>query len=192
MKHRLFTCFAAGSLVLGVLLAGLWVRSYVAADRVHARLGGRRSLIVAVKQGHVVVVGFMWHGSRNGWRWDVRSYSLDDELSFPVGPVRQYTAALGFGVIRRPLYMVMRSTRQTPRGPVMMFGAATATLRGWGVIVPLWFLVVLTAVPPGTWLLGRRRRRRAKARNLCPECGYDLRASTQRCPECGAAIEAQQ
>jgi hypothetical protein len=32
-------------------------------------------------------------------------------------------------------------------------------------------------------LIGRRRR----ARGLCPQCGYDRRATPGRCPECGAA-----
>jgi hypothetical protein len=31
-------------------------------------------------------------------------------------------------------------------------------------------------------------RRERRERGLCPECGYDVRASGGRCPECGAAI----
>src|SRR5207248_529289 len=41
------------------------------------------------------------------------------------------------------------------------------------------------------WIWGARRRRRARQRGLCPECGYDLRASPARCPECGLEPAAE-
>jgi hypothetical protein len=44
----------------------------------------------------------------------------------------------------------------------------------------LWFLL-------RTW--ARHKVRSRVETGCCPECGYDLRASTERCPECGRAID---
>jgi hypothetical protein len=69
----------------------------------------------------------------------------------------------------------------------------------WFVGVPWWLAVLLTAVPPATWLLwfrGSHLRRRRLAHGLCVACGYDLRgtipAGGAACPECGAAIPTGQ
>jgi rubrerythrin len=37
------------------------------------------------------------------------------------------------------------------------------------------------------WRRAREKRRRWRL-ELCPECGYDLRGSSERCPECGTPI----
>ena len=58
------------------------------------------------------------------------------------------------------------------------------------VVVPFWFVFVLTGVLPGhaVWRYWRGRRRASLG--FCRSCGYDLRASGERCPECGQPIEA--
>ena len=56
-----------------------------------------------------------------------------------------------------------------------------ATLRG--VVVPCWFVLLLSASLPGYRLARRIRRRHPPGH--CPACGYDLRATPERCPECG-------
>jgi hypothetical protein len=56
---------------------------------------------------------------------------------------------------------------------------------GLVVGIPYWFVVAVSLAP-----LALRVRRHIAARirrpGLCPNCGYDLRATPDRCPECGA------
>jgi hypothetical protein len=51
----------------------------------------------------------------------------------------------------------------------------------------LWLLAYFTVAIPLSWrfiCLARRRGNWTKT-GLCPNCGYDLRATPDRCPECG-------
>lgn len=145
------------------VLLGLWIRSYESADRLHGRIRGYCDFTIASKQGRVVAFCFMPHGHPNWWKWETRTYPVDDELSFPSGDPRRYSPYAGFGVIGDQFYSVMRSTYHTPDGnTIMMFGAASATLRGRGIILPYWFLVASATlmgyllIRPRFWRFGIR------------------------------------
>jgi hypothetical protein len=56
----------------------------------------------------------------------------------------------------------------------------------WFLDIPFWFLTLVFATPPSLWLM-KRVRRKPKSPNICPACGYDLRATPSRCPECGTS-----
>ena len=63
-------------------------------------------------------------------------------------------------------------------------GNTLATITYRGLRSNLLYCTFFPLLIPFAWLLARRRNRPRE--NLCPPCGYDLRASTIRCPECGA------
>src|SRR5262249_48019531 len=56
------------------------------------------------------------------------------------------------------------------------------------LVAPLWPLPLLFAIAAFLFLKHSWKRYRRRARGLCPNCGYDLRASKDRCPECGHPI----
>jgi hypothetical protein len=88
----------------------------------------------------------------------------------PQKPTRHWRAALlGFRVSRQVLTL--------RPGEVI-----TAT----SIALPLWFPLVLTAIGPARVLMRWKRHRSRRKHGCCPDCGYDLRASSDRCPECGA------
>ncbi len=58
---------------------------------------------------------------------------------------------------------------------------------------PHWFVLLVLSLGLLPVAIRAARRRRRRARGLCPTCGYDLRASPIRCPECGTPrVSAQQ
>jgi hypothetical protein len=58
----------------------------------------------------------------------------------------------------------------------------------FGLVIPYWFVICLTTIPPVVALVRYRRRQGRIGQGLCQVCGYDLRASKDRCPECGTPI----
>jgi hypothetical protein len=169
---------AALSLLLCVATVALWVRSYWVSDAIH-----------------------WWHPTRRVYysvasaRGRVACQSDEPrDARLATGPYRPGHA--GYDTIPLPNedwedgWGVPFDARRTFMG----FGYVRAT-RGLGRlstqmgIVPMWFVTLLTALPPAVHAFRLRRHRRAKG--VCLRCGYDLRATPDRCPECGTVPTAQ-
>jgi len=105
---------------------------------------------------------WQWHGF--SWQHEGPGYIYDNNL---------YTAP-GIPLSASP-------PRPTPPPAPVMLGR-------WHwleVGVPLWMIEVVLSLPLVLWAWQIVRDRRRPKPGICPNCGYDLRASPQRCPECG-------
>jgi hypothetical protein len=171
MKRRLLNLMTALSLLLCAAACGLWVRTHaVYADTVYQESPSHAASVV----------------SRAG-TLEIRRHVYDRPRPRPGGPGdgRWHLVTNGFRVTtvagEAVGYNVFGFGRFHARFPLA--GSTTDIY-----VIPWWHVVLLTAVPPAV-LLRRVARRRIKdrraARGLCPTCGYDLRATTDRCPECG-------
>ncbi len=66
----------------------------------------------------------------------------------------------------------------------------TALGRTTVVVLPAWFLLLLTGLYPIVWIRNLLIALRQPNAGCCSNCGYDLRATPDRCPECGAVPQA--
>ena len=61
----------------------------------------------------------------------------------------------------------------------------------WLLVVPHWFMTLLTGIWSVAWIWRWRRRRKRCTTTCCHVCEYDLRATPERCPECGTVAKAK-
>jgi hypothetical protein len=171
------------SLLLCVLTAGLWARSYHVPDSVgHSRCWATRQDGKLIE--HRASEYFESHkGSlRIGFS---RIHGRPDTLGW-IGPrdsvvVVEYDSWAashdGADIERRPGLFIERGAPPTPG----QWGDSGFWLY---LGIPYWLLTALLLPLPSLCLV-RFLRLRVKGVGCCRACGYDLRATPGRCPECG-------
>ena len=161
MIRRLLNFLTALSLLLFVAAAVVWVRSERTEDYFWWRAATAHPAQVVTSRGRVVL------------NWG--SVALPNLDGPPAGWVVHTTEPM----YRMGNFDVADSVNQTFAG----FGAAFDRRSGT-VVVPCWFVAVVSALLPGVRAVRhdqRSQRRREQRRHAC---GYELRATPQRCPEC--------
>jgi hypothetical protein len=151
------------SLILALATGGLWGRSYWVAANLLKSEGGKGIYIYSYA-GRLVVHARGRDGVWPGIRnWECYEDKVTGESPFP--------------------YSFQYENVPSPDN---------AQIRQITILFPHWSLLLALAILPALcgWQLLRSARRRSE--NLCPQCGYDLRATPQRCPECGHEMENNQ
>jgi hypothetical protein len=164
VKRRVFNVLAAVSLVLCVPIVVLWARSYWRYDQITSGWQDVKSVTGRLSVG--IVTNAPKIPQASGWV-TFGSDQVDPAILIsPAGDVRFQFAGLAlFQSDLEPL-------------PALWYT----------IVIPYWFLTMLTAPLPlwrGAILL---RRARLGSAGRCRVCGYDLRATPDRCPECGTAV----
>jgi hypothetical protein len=211
LVRHLFTFFSVVSLLLCVVVCVLWALSYRRWDELHINVlrpheGGWLAYSTALSYSWgSLTFTTNWEEGRNAapapnlpliTRYGGSRVAPWQNLNFGAAPY--YEDAFGFAAIDIPENWHIYRRGPFPRGPGRMPAAASSGMlpevrsRTHYLFVPMWFAVLITAAAPlaTSCALWRARRRRRRQRDVCINCGYDLRASPERCPECGQATAA--
>ena len=180
MRHRLLNFFAMLSLLLAVMVSGIWIWT-----------GSHGRSITIARYGERNKVHY--------WAWaSPESFQVKRVVPLPAPlttraqrqswnaahPQSILFAQLGIEALITPVVTrVVRSQEDIRMGrnhyPPIVGTAYGLTVPYW---VPLTLFLFLPVLRIGPWVRTRWRIRAGR----CVGCGYDLRATPERCPECGA------
>jgi hypothetical protein len=168
---RLLAVAAAGSLLLCVATAALWVWSFAAAPRQQI---GRAVPAPAMYREVALAGGYLAVST-------IQTFAPPAGLGggYPYGAELSEWNVAGLRWRREAITIQRPSDRA-----VVAVASRTNTFVVW-----LGWPLLLSAILPAAWLLWRRRTlAQERRKGMCRVCGYDLRASPERCPECGTAV----
>ncbi len=180
MKRWLFNIAAGVSLLMGVLVGFIWVRSELNPELISYRSTTSTDVLSVYLQSPSGAIAF---GRQ------VSSWTTPKGRDAAIGLAGRTNQKEGWSY----------STTGRSRGiPALSFehlwfqwltfkgttplGYAMSQVR---LEIPDWFLILVSLVLPTIWLIRAGRARRLKFVGCCAKCGYDLRATPERCPECG-------
>ena len=205
MKRRLFITVSVLSLVLCLATAVLWVRSIWFVDSAIFTAGGRLWRLTSADRDFQIEYVKGWPQAEPIRRVPSNLWGFGD-----VAPPLDQDDAEWHATRRRdgPIFWTRSGlchTYLTPDGRVdwviwskpylgnllerFLDAPRTASMRWHSVSFPPSALVGMLAIAPAILAVRTVARcfnaMRKRLRQLCRNCGYDLRATPGRCPECG-------
>jgi hypothetical protein len=168
LARHLITILSAVSLLLCVAVCVLWVRSYHSADNAYVTLGNYpftiSSLYGEVSLSSIDAGGFAY-------------IFLPDWRTQRVSELHVSQQRLSQQCQRKLLGIGIGSF-------TFQAGPGNTPMTNRVLVLPCWLIASILLIPTSTRLVAWGRRRQRRHRDLCVNCGYDLRASPERCPEC--------
>jgi len=194
MKRRLFNLMAGLSLLLCAAMCVLWVRSRSHFDQVQfpEREDAQSIRESSRCRSYGGTFHYLWVRQGSPYLWVSRLkpfsvYSVSGKDAMPFGAENDIDFILErASLVARPRkgsYYYQRL------GVVFLKIVSPAHSEGRiNVLIPYRVPVGLAAILPILWTMTKLRPRKRFGRNLCQNCGYDLRATPERCPECGTVV----
>ena len=199
MKRRLLNLLTVLSLLLCFAVIVLWVRSFWLQSAI------MRNSVVVTAPHSLRTQWFVSASGRVGWAdlhlWTSAEAAAEAAHQSGGRPRYQFrekpllpTSRWTWGYRR-----VVETKRKATREGLQLFGFCFEAFndadprlseRQLDVWIPYWFVASALATPAATRMALHWRRRWCRSANLCPSCGYDLRATPGRCPECGSEYPA--
>jgi hypothetical protein len=171
LTRILLNAAMVASLLLSVVAAGLWVRSYRVIDRVLSIPAGGSDRGYGYHSGMGVVTARRLVTSRA-----IGADQAEHE-SRPVTDVDRSSHRQWLEAETWHGFAWQETAFANPARNV--YGA-------WHeVSVPYWFILLCGAAMPSVRVARRTIRASRSSARTCANCGYDLRATPDRCPECG-------
>jgi hypothetical protein len=172
LRRILLNAASTVSLLLGVAVVALWVRSFWRGDELgierHAPHAWRLSIISAPRGCLTLAYRSVWRPPRPDaveiWYFERSTWA----------PVARWDAFFNRRIIQWELGQFVYAVPPSP--PSERFRIIT---------FPLWLPTAAFLAAPLALTIRRLRSKRTAKPGHCPHCGYDLRATPDRCPECG-------
>jgi hypothetical protein len=177
LKHSL----SAISLLICATLIFLWYRSHRVADWITWSNGRGVYYEYVTLPGQFRVTRVTAWPSPQPLEWKLEPFPPLKPV-FGQQPVYRTWAIIGVGFDGGSRKINSPDAAPGAYSPLMVAYQITAV----PFAVPAFVTAIIGLLP---WMRMRRRIRQRDDRlksGLCPQCGYDLRASEKRCPECGA------